>query len=56
MKLTGLTPLEPQSRFGDIPHKFQVVCLHKRDCSSIGVKKHWYEPGADIVWISFQRL
>ena len=34
-----LTLLGPQSRFGDKPLKFQVLCPPKRDCGSKVVKK-----------------
>ena len=38
-----LTLLEPQSRFGDKPVKFQVVCPQKRDCGSKGVTSFFFD-------------
>ena len=39
-----LTPLKPQSRFGDKPLKFQVVCPQKRDCGPKRVKAKFSRP------------
>ena len=53
-----LTPLEPQSRFGDKALKFQVICPQlspKRDCSSKRVKLSSHLPRTARWWCEVQR-